>query len=66
MTTSMVDLDSFTCGSDPIEAVMYLKNNNVLFVISLNNPYYNEITKLFTIEIKKKEGDRIYFRTING
>ncbi|AOL17098.1 hypothetical protein BFU36_10725 [Sulfolobus sp. A20] len=62
MTNTIVDLDSFTCSSDPIEAIGFLADKEkVTFKISSNNPYFNDIKGRYNIRIKKIEGEIIYF-----
>ncbi|AKA72648.1 hypothetical protein SULI_01055 [Saccharolobus solfataricus] len=62
MTNFTIDLDSYTCSSDPLEAIEYLfNNNNVIFKIKSANPYFEIIKDRYTINIIKQEGDTIYF-----
>ncbi len=61
--SSIIDLDSDTCSSDPIEAVNYLKQ--AIFKISKKNPVYPDIVKM-GIEVIKDEGDQIYFKIRNS
>ncbi|WP_338603529.1 hypothetical protein V6M85_04495 [Sulfolobus tengchongensis] len=62
MTSIMIDLDSYTCSSDPTEAVDYLLlNKNVIFKINAKNPYFEEIKTRYRINITRQEGDTIYF-----
>ncbi len=63
----VIDLDSYTCGSDPTEALGFLLGKRgVVFSISLSNPYYEEIKRKYVIEIVKKEGDKVYFSIRSG
>ncbi|BBG25251.1 hypothetical protein [Sulfuracidifex tepidarius] len=58
--SSIIDLDSDTCSSDPIEAINYLKEQ-VIFKISKRNPLYHDIVNM-GIEVVKDDGDQIYFK----
>ncbi|EWG06922.1 MAG: hypothetical protein ASUL_07029 [Candidatus Aramenus sulfurataquae] len=63
----VVDLDSSTCSSEPLEALGFLlRKKGVVFSISLDNPYYQEIKRKYEIEIVKKEGDKVYFLILSG
>ncbi|AGJ61673.1 Hypothetical Protein SiL_0194 [Sulfolobus islandicus LAL14/1] len=61
MMNITIDLDSYTCSSDPLEAIEYLLHNNVIFKINLKNPYFETIKGNYNIDIIKEEGDIIYF-----
>lgn len=62
--SSIIDLDKDTCGSDVIEAVETSKS--LIFKISKTNPYFEEITRKYKIEIIKDEGDVVYFRVTSS
>ncbi|QGA53551.1 hypothetical protein GFS03_02555 [Sulfolobus sp. E5-1-F] len=67
MTNTTIDLDSYTCSSDPLEAIEYLlNNNNIMFKINLTNPYFEIIKHKYIIKIIKQEGDTIYFIIHSG
>lgn len=61
MMNTIVDLDSYTCSSNPIEAIEYLLNRKILFKISVYNPYFEEIKSKYNINTIKRDGDIIYF-----
>jgi hypothetical protein len=66
MAIRYVDLDSEECGSNPIDAIYFLKGKDIIFIISTDNPYYEDITKTFQIEILKKNGGKIFFIVHSG
>ncbi|BDB98869.1 hypothetical protein [Saccharolobus caldissimus] len=68
MTNTIIDLESYTCSSDPIEAIEHLRGkNNIVFKISNKNPYFSIIINKYEIDIIKQEGDIIYFMIrLNG
>ncbi len=62
--TSIVDLDSDQCSFNPLEAIEYLigKKNSVIFKISSDNPFFQDIMKRYNLQIIKIEGEIIYFK----
>ncbi|BCU69538.1 hypothetical protein [Stygiolobus caldivivus] len=60
----IVDLDKDTCGNDVIEALGNF-SLGVVYKISKDNPYLEEVLKKYKIEVVREEGDVIYFQVIS-
>ncbi|QKR00539.1 hypothetical protein GWK48_09255 [Metallosphaera tengchongensis] len=58
---STIDLEEFTCSSDPIETIGFLKGKKVIFAISRRSPFYHAIKEKYNVHEVKREGDTIYF-----
>ncbi|MQL55840.1 hypothetical protein [Acidianus ambivalens] len=61
---SIVDLDSDQCSYDPLEAIEYLKDKKeyVIFKISMNNPFLQDIKRKYFLQIIKVDGEIVYFK----
>ncbi|MFP3204473.1 MAG: hypothetical protein RXS23_03400 [Metallosphaera yellowstonensis] len=60
--TSTIDLDSYTCSSDPLEALGLVANVDVTFSISKDSPLLSYVFKRYRVEIVRKEGEKILFK----
>lgn len=63
--TSTIDLDSYTCSSDPLEAIGLLAHINVTFSISRDNPLLQYVFRKYRVEVVGKEGNRILFKILS-
>ncbi|GAA5419559.1 hypothetical protein Stok01_01521 [Sulfurisphaera tokodaii] len=59
----IVDLDKDICSSNVIDALF--PNENIIYKISKNNPYFQYIKNNFKIEIIRDEGDAVYFKILS-
>ncbi|BDC18124.1 hypothetical protein [Acidianus sp. HS-5] len=62
--SSIVDLDSDQCSFNPLDAIEYLmyKKDSIIFKISSDNPFFQDIKKRYPLQIIKNEGGIVYFK----
>jgi len=63
-TTFIVDLDSGTCGSDPLEALEYMKGEDVIFRVHRSSPLLPLL--LEGMEVVGVEGEQVSLRFKDG